>query len=66
MSEEKQTLRESIQAMREIPAKWKHLADPLGELKRIRDDPYYNPWENPKWATPFEPCCAACDCKERL
>lgn len=56
------TLRESIEEMRAIPAKWKHLADPIGELKRIREDPDYNPWEDPKWAEPFKPCCANCNC----
>jgi hypothetical protein len=30
------TLRDSIEQLRAIPAKWKELDDPLGELKRIR------------------------------
>jgi hypothetical protein len=30
------TLRQSITHLREIPAKWKELDDPLGELKKIR------------------------------
>jgi len=30
------TLRESIDHLRAIPAKWKELDDPLGELKKIR------------------------------
>lgn len=55
-------LRESIERMRAIPAKWKHLADPIGDLQRIREDPFYDPWADPQWAIPFVPCCAACDC----
>lgn len=63
MSTEPKTLQESIVAMRAIPARWKHLDDPLGELKRIREDPDYNPWESPEWAVPFVPCCAKCKCE---
>lgn len=55
------TLRESIEALRAIPAKWKHLADPIGELKRMREDPDYNPWDNPKWQDPFVPCSPECN-----
>lgn len=56
------TLRESIERMRAIPAQWKHLADPIGDLRRIREDPFYDPWDDPQWAVPFKPCCEACDC----
>lgn len=56
------TLRESIERMRAIPAPWKHLADPIGDLQRIRDHPEYNPWAEPQWATPFVQCCDGCDC----
>lgn len=58
----RETLRESIERIRSIPAQWKHLADPIGDLQRIREDPDYNPWENPQYAEPFKPCCEACDC----
>lgn len=56
-----ETLRESIEKLRAIPAKWKHLADPIGELAKIRRDPNYNPWANPKWQTEFAPCAPTCD-----
>lgn len=59
---EPSTLRESINRLRAIPAKWKHLADPIGELKRIREDPEYDPWADPQWATRFVKCCEACKC----
>lgn len=62
MSEGTDTLRKSLERIRAIPAKWKHLADPVGEMKRIREDPDYNPWEKPQWAEPFETCCADCKC----
>jgi hypothetical protein len=55
-------LRDSLERIRAIPAKWKHLADPIGEIQRIREGPYYNPWEEPQWAVPFKKCCEACDC----
>lgn len=55
-------LREIIERIRAIPAKWKHLDDPVSEMKRIRADPDYDPWANPQWATPFVPCCASCNC----
>jgi hypothetical protein len=32
------SLKESIEELRDIPAKWKDLEDPVGELMRIRDD----------------------------
>jgi hypothetical protein len=32
------SLKESIDELRQIPAKWKELDDPVGELMRIRDD----------------------------
>lgn len=32
------SLKESIEELRQIPAKWKELSDPVGELMRIRDD----------------------------
>lgn len=47
-------LRDSIQRLRAIPALWKHLADPIGELARIRRDPDYNPYSDPKWADGYE------------
>ena len=59
-------LRESIERLRAIPAKWKHLADPIGELKRIRADPDYNPWARPRWAEPFAQCCDACNCRTEI
>lgn len=62
MSAKADTLLESIERMRAIPAKWKHLADPIGELKRIREDPDYDPWANPQWQETFIPCCAECKC----
>ena len=60
------TLRESIDQMRAIPALWKHLADPIGDLKRIREDPDYNPWENPQWQVPFKKCCDTCECDLKI
>lgn len=49
-----ETLRDSIERMRAIPALWKHLADPYGETHKIRDDPEYDPWLNPQWAEGYE------------
>lgn len=40
---ERKTLRESIEELRAIPATWKYLDDPVGELRRIREDPTYVP-----------------------
>jgi hypothetical protein len=56
------SLRESIERMRAIPAKWKHLAHPIQEMQRIRRDPFYDPWASPEWAVPFVPCCECCNC----
>lgn len=58
----RESLRESIDRMRAIPAKWKHLAHPIADMQRIREDPDYDPWENPEYAVPFAPCCEACNC----
>lgn len=58
----RESLRESIDRMRAIPAKWKHLAHPIAEMQRIRADPDYDPWEKPEYAEPFAPCCEACNC----
>jgi hypothetical protein len=55
-------LRDSIERLRAIPAKWKHLADPIGDLAKIRYEPDFDPWDDPKWAVPFVPCCAECNC----
>lgn len=66
MSERPQTLRESIEEMRAIPALWKHLADPVGDLNRIREELDYSPWADPQFATPFVPCCATCNCQARI
>ena len=60
------TLRESIERMRAIPALWKHLAHPIQEMQRIREDPDYNPWAEPQFAARFAPCCAGCNCQERI
>jgi len=49
-----ETFRESIDRLRAIPALWKHLADPIGELHEIRYEPDYDPWLNPKWADGYE------------
>lgn len=59
---EPSTLRESITRLRAIPAKWKHLADPIGEIMRIREDPEYDLWADPQWATQFMKCREACKC----
>lgn len=58
-------LRDSIERIRAIPALWKHLADPVGDLQRIREEPYFDPWADPRWADPFKPCCAKCECQNR-
>lgn len=55
-------LRDSIERIRAIPAQWKHLADPIGDLTKIRCEPDFDPWDDPQWAVPFVACCAECKC----